>query len=338
MRRLPTVRPSMVRRLALVTLVSVSGIVLTGAAVRVTGSGLGCADWPACTKTHITPAFNYHPMIEFGNRLVTIVLIVLIGLAFLAAVRRRPFRRDLVWLSGSLVFAVFVEAVIGGFLVYSKLNPYLLVVHFLATLGMLVAAAVFQYRSGRDYSPGSGRLLVPRPVLYLSRGLVLFTAVVITAGAVTTGTAPDAGGAQGQLVARRIPVPLRSMAELHATLALFLVGAVISLAVALHAMDVPERIRKGARMFVVVLVFQAAVGYAQYFTHLPAGLVELHELGVTVLVVGVVHFVFSLTQHPRERFAEDTLGATLSEAPERDGAAAALAHRAMSRATAADRS
>jgi cytochrome c oxidase assembly protein subunit 15 len=274
--------------------------VLTGAAVRVTGSGLGCSDWPNCMKGRLTPPLQYHSVIEFGNRMVTVLLVIVIGATFLAAVLRRPFRRDLAWLSGGLVAGVLVEAVLGGIVVYSKLNPYLVIVHFLTTMLLLVNAVVLVHRSSRDYTV-PGRLLVSRPVLLLSRGLVLLVSVVIAAGAATTGAAPDAGGAQGQIVAKRIPVPLREMAELHSTLALFTIGVVLSLAVMLHAFDVPERVRKAARMLVVVLVLQAAVGYSQYFTHLPAALVEVHELGAMALVIGVVQFFLVLTHRAPER-------------------------------------
>ncbi len=291
--------PTTVRRLCIATLVCVAAIVLTGAAVRLTGSGLGCSDWPTCSVGHLTPPLRYHSLIEFGNRMVTVVLVVIIGATFLATLLRRPFRRDLVWLAGGLVAGVLAEAVIGGLVVYSKLNPYLVLVHFLTTLLLLAVAVVLVHRVNRDYSV-PGRLLVPRPVLLLSRGLVVLVAVVFTAGAATTGTAPDGGSAQGQII-KRIPVPLHDMAEAHATIALFLVGVVVSLAVMLHALDVPERIRKAARVLVAVLVVQAVVGYAQYFTHLPAALVELHELGATVLTIGVVQYFLALTHHAPER-------------------------------------
>lgn len=299
-RRLPAVPPTAVRRLSLVTLVCVSAIVLTGAAVRVTGSGLGCSDWPECFKGHITPPLEYHSLIEFSNRMVTVLLVVVIGLTFLATLLRRPFRRDLSWLSGGLVAGVLLEAVLGGLVVYSKLNPYLVMVHFLATMLLVVVAAVLLHRSSRVYTSGSGRLVVPRPILLLSRGMAVLVSVVLAAGAATTGAAPDSGGAQGQEVAKRIPIGLREIAELHSTLALFLIGVVISLAVALHALDVPERVRKAARMLVVVLVLQGIIGYTQYFTHLPAAVVELHELGATVLVIGVTQFVLALIHHAPE--------------------------------------
>jgi heme a synthase len=297
--QLPRVPPSTFRRISIVSLVCVGAIVLTGAAVRLTGSGLGCSDWPTCTTGHLTPPLRYHSLIEFSNRMVTVVLVVVIGATFLAALLRRPFRRDLAWLSAGLIAGVLAEAVIGGIVVYSKLNPYLVMVHFLATVALLVDAVVLVHRADRDYSV-AGRPLVPRPVLLLSRGLLVLVAGVLTAGAATTGAAPDGGSAQGQII-KRIAVPLREMAELHSTLALFLIGVVVSLAVLLHALSVPERVRKAARMLVVVLVLQAVVGYAQYFTHLPAALVEVHELGATVLVIGVVQYFLALTHHAPER-------------------------------------
>ena len=124
--------------------------------------------------------------------------------------------------------------------------------------------------------------------------------VVLAAGTATTGAGPHAGSSQGQVVAKRIPVALRDMAELHSSLAILLVGVALGLVVALHAGDVPERVRKAGRILLAVLIAQAAVGYTQYFTHLPAALVEVHVVGATVLVVGTIQFLLALTQHPIE--------------------------------------
>jgi len=286
--------------LAVVSLVMVVLIVITGAAVRLTGSGLGCADWPDCFRGHLTPPLRFHSLVEFGNRLVTVALTVVVGVTFLAAVFRRPRRRDLIWLSAGLVGGILLEAVMGGIVVYTKLNPYLVMVHFLAAMPLVVDAVVLLHRCGRDYRPGSGRLLVPGPFVWLSRGMVLLLAVVLAAGSATTGAAPDGGSAQGQVAAKRIPVSLRSLAELHASLAIMLVGFVLAMVVALHAVDVPERVRRAGRILVATLVLQAVVGYTQYFTHLPALLVEVHVAGATVLVVGTVQFLLALTYHPVE--------------------------------------
>ena len=137
----------------------------------------------------------------------------------------------------------------------------------------------------------------------MSRGLGLLLAFVLAAGRPPPVPAPTPGSSQGQLVAKRIPVPLRDMAELHSSLALLMVGVALALAVALHAIDVPERVRRAGRILVGVLVAQAAVGYTQYFTHLPAAVVEVHVLGATVLVIGIIQFILALTYHAPEPVA-----------------------------------
>jgi cytochrome c oxidase assembly protein subunit 15 len=292
--------PAVFHRLTVASLVAVVVIVLTGAAVRLTGSGLGCADWPTCSAGHLTPALQFHGLVEFSNRLVTVVLTVIVGATLIGAFLRRPFRSDLAWLAGGLVLGVVAQAVLGGIVVYTKLNPYVVMVHFLASAALVPVAVVLVHRDRRDYTPGSARLVVPRPILLSSRGLLVLLGLVLAAGTATTGAGPHAGSSNGQDVAKRLPVALRQMAELHSSMALFLIGVTIGAAVALHALDVPERVRRAARILVVVLVAQAAVGYTQYFTHLPALLVELHIAGAVALVVGFVTFHLALTHHPRE--------------------------------------
>jgi cytochrome c oxidase assembly protein subunit 15 len=298
--RLPIVSPALFRRLAVAALVMVTVIVVTGAAVRLTGSGLGCPDWPSCTQQHLTPAFSFHPVIEFANRMVTVVLTIVVAAVVVGAFRRRPFRRDLAWLAVGLLIGVLAQAGLGGLVVYTKLNPYLVMVHFLASMALVVDAVVLLHRSNRRYGPGSGRPLVPRSLLQTSRGMVGLLAIVLAAGTATTGAGPHAGNSQGQVVAKRIPIALRDMAELHSSLAILLVGLALGLVVAIHAGDAPERVRRAGRILIAVLLAQAAVGYTQYFTHLPAALVEVHVVGATVLVVGTVQFLLSLTHHPVE--------------------------------------
>ncbi len=299
-RRLPTVSPSLSHRLNQLALLLTALIVLTGGAVRLTGSGLGCSNWPECSAGHLTSALQFHGLVEFGNRLVTVVLTIAVAAAFLGTVFRSPRRRDLIWLSGGLVAGVLAQAVIGGIVVYTKLNPYVVMFHFYATVLLLVDAVVLVHRSTRDYTPGSGHLLVPRPLIRLYYGLLALLALVIAAGTATTGAGPHAGDASGQQVAKRIPIALRDMAELHSSLALLLIGVTIGLVVALHIGDVPERVRRAARILLLVMFAQAAVGYTQYFTHLPALLVEVHLLGVTVLVIGSVQTFLACTYHAPE--------------------------------------
>jgi len=295
--RVPTVSARTFAKLSVASLVMVVLIVVTGAAVRLTGSGLGCPDWPSCYRTRLTAQLSFHPMVEFGNRMVTVVLTIVVAATVLAALRRRPWRRDLVWLSFGLVGGVVGQAVLGGIVVYTKLNPYLVAIHFLLSMVLVVVGVLLVHRARRDYSPGSGRPLLDRTLRLLAWGIVGFLGVVLAAGSFTTGAGPHAGSSQGQLVAKRIPMSLRDMAELHSSLALFLVGVTLSFVVALHALDVPERVRRAGRILVATMVAQAAVGYTQYFTHLPAALVEVHVLGATVLVVGATQFVVAMVHH-----------------------------------------
>jgi cytochrome c oxidase assembly protein subunit 15 len=299
-RRPFTVAPSLSHRLNLLALALVALIVVTGGAVRLTGSGLGCTNWPECSAGHLTPALQFHGLVEFGNRLVTVVLTIAVAASFLGAIFRRPRRRDLVWLSGGLVAGVLAQAVLGGIVVYTKLNPYLVMVHFAATMLLLADAVILVHRSTRDYSPGSARLLVPRPLLRLQYVVVVLLGLVIAAGTATTGAGPHAGDAAGQLAAKRLPIALRDMAELHSSLVLLLIGLTVGLVVGLHMADVPERVRKSGRTLILLMVAQAAVGYTQYFTHLPALLVEVHLLGATVLVVGTVQTFLACTFHAVE--------------------------------------
>jgi cytochrome c oxidase assembly protein subunit 15 len=300
-RRAPSVSPSLSHRLDVVALVGTALIVVTGAAVRLTGSGLGCSNWPECSAGHLTPALQFHGLVEFGNRLVTVVLTVAVVAALLGSVFRVPRRRDLVWLSGGLVAGVVAQAVLGGIVVYTKLNPYVVQVHFVASMLLLVDAVVLVHRSTRDYSVGSAVLVVPRLVVRSFYGLLALLGVVIAAGTAVTGAGPHAGDASGQTVAKRIPIALRDMAELHSSLALLLIGVTVGVVVALHvAPEVPERVRRSARVLTVVLVAQAAVGYTQYFTHLPALLVEVHIVGATALVIWSVQTFLACTYHAPE--------------------------------------
>jgi cytochrome c oxidase assembly protein subunit 15 len=299
-RRTFTVPPPLGHRLNLVALVLTALIVLTGGAVRLTGSGLGCSNWPECSAGHLTPALQLHGLIEFGNRLVTVVLVVAVAASFLAMVFRSPRRRDLIWLSGGLVAGVIAQAVLGGIVVYTKLNPYVVMVHFLASMALLVDAVVLVHRDGLDYAPGSAHLLVPRPLIRLYYGLLALLTLVLAAGTATTGAGPHAGDSSSQQIAKRIPVALRDMAELHSSLALLMVGLTLGLVVALHVSGVPERVRRSSRILVVVMVAQGAVGYTQYFTHLPALLVEVHLLGATAIVIGTVQTFLACTYHAKE--------------------------------------
>ena len=292
--------PAAFRWFALVAFVSMILIVLTGAAVRLTGSGLGCPDWPTCFKHAYTTGWTIHSKIEFANRLVTILLVVVTVVIFLASLARRPRRRDLTALTGLLLVGLVVDAVLGAYVVYSKLNPWLVSLHMIISLAMVVIAAILYHRSKYVYGPGA-RVDVRDPHFRLIARLlwVPFAALLVT-GTMTTGSGPHAGGSQGQLEARRLPFAFSSAAWVHSVAATLFIGLVLGLLIVIWRTSAPEALQLGVRRLAVIALAQAIIGVAQYLTHVPALLVELHVAGATSLTIGVTQFHLRQSAHDRE--------------------------------------
>ena len=276
-------------------------IVLTGAAVRLTGSGLGCPDWPTCFHHRISGSWSIHPLIEYSNRVVTIALVMVAVATYLAALARDERRRDLVWLSFSLIVGVAADAVLGAFVVYSKLNPWLVSTHMILSLSMVSVGAVLYHHAKYVYGPAS-RADVRDPYFkLLARLLWIPFAVLVATGTATTGSGPHAGSFSGQLVARRLPFALSSAAWVHSLMAVLFVGLVTGLLAAIWRSAAPNALKLGVRRLVLIALVQAAIGATQYLTHLPAWLVELHVAGAVSLTIGVTQF--NLRQSARDRVA-----------------------------------
>ncbi len=265
--------------------------VVTGAAVRLSDSGLGCPDWPTCSQHHLTPALRLHPLVEFGNRVVVFLLVVACAVTLVASFLRQPGRRDLRWLSGGLIVGVLGEAVLGAFVVYSKLNAYVVMTHFMVGMGLLAVAVVLTLRA--QHGPGRGRVVVARSALWLGRTLVALTVVVLAAGAATTGTGPHAGG-KG---AKRIPLGLEDMTRIHAEIVLLTGVVLVVLLWVLWKTDAPSRVQDAGRVLLAAMVVQGVIGYTQFFTHLPAGLVGVHVFGAAMVWSTVLWFHNCLTEH-----------------------------------------
>jgi cytochrome c oxidase assembly protein subunit 15 len=272
------VSSTVVSRVALANAVANGAIVVTGGAVRLTGSGLGCPTWPRCTGGSFVPTrqLAVHGAIEFGNRMVTFVLTV-VAVATVVAVFR-SVRRDLrPWAVVSLL-GIPAQAVLGGITVLTKLNPWIVAGHFVLS-SVLVAIATVLWLRSRE--PGVGEPLIRRPLVQLVGGIALVTAAVVAVGTVVTGSGPHSGDAHS----RRTGLDPEQVAQLHADLVFLLVGLTVALLVALVATDAPGRVRRAARDLLIVQLAQGVVGFVQYFTHLPVVLVLLHMLGA-VLIVG----------------------------------------------------
>lgn len=277
--RLPSISPLTFRRLAVAAAVAMGAIVVTGAAVRLTGSGLGCPTWPRCTETSIASPLSYHGLVEFGNRVLTSIVGAYVGLVAIAALLRSPRRRDLTWLAWSLVGGFIGQAVIGGLSVLYDLSPPWVMAHFLLSMLMIWASLVLLHRADPAWTPRPPA--ARRELVLLGRLLVAVAGVVLVLGTVTTGTGPHAG--DGTHHVRRLGLPLERVTQLHADSALLLTGLVVATLFAVRLTDVSPVVKRRAGWLAVAIGLQVAIGYTQYFLNLPAGIVELHVAGATVL-------------------------------------------------------
>ncbi len=287
------------RWFALASFLSMIAIILTGEAVRLTSSGLGCPDWPTCFRHQVVASSSIHSKIEFGNRLVTLLLIVIVGATFIAALLREHRRRDLEVYSGALIIGVVANAVLGAFVVYSKLNPYLVATHLLLSLLMVVLGATLYHHSKYVYGPGARDDVRDPYFRALARWLWIPFFVLVLTGTGATGSGPHAGSSQGQLVARRLPFAFSSAAWIHSLAAVLFIGLVTGMLVAIWRSPVPTALKRGVRRLVYISLVQAAIGVTQYLSHLPGWLVEVHAAGAIALTIGVTQF--NLRQHARDR-------------------------------------
>ncbi|KUJ34212.1 COX15/CtaA family protein [Streptomyces sp. NPDC093228] len=290
-----TPEPRTVQRAALAALVMSVVIVVTGGAVRLTGSGLGCPTWPQCTDDSLTTtrAMGVHGAIEFGNRMLTYVLCAAVGWAIVAARSQKPRRRSLTRFGWAQFWIVMSNAVLGGIVVLVGLNPYTVAAHFLLSTALItVATLMWQRTRESDTEP---RPLVGRAVQQLVWFLVVASVLLIAVGTVVTGAGPHAGDSSE---VERIGIDWQSVAKLHAVLAWIVVTLTFALWFVLKAVDAPAGPRHRTRELFLILLGQGVIGYVQYFTHLPELLVGLHMFGSCLVWIGVLRVLLSLRERP----------------------------------------
>jgi heme a synthase len=285
---------------ARIALVALTLIILTGAAVRLTGSGLGCPTWPKCYGSYYPP-LNTHAVIEFSNRVVTVPVVLAAGAAWLFALRRRPYRRDLVWLAALLPLGVIGQAVLGGFTVKGALDYGWVMGHFALSMLILLAAVVLLWRASHEIAvvaeaatddgsagaeqaeaPGADDGPIPdadRSLLRVLSGLALLGGVTIFAGTAATAAGPHAGGSPGQRINRldfdgrgTMDFVIHRHAEIAFVFSLLAVG-VWWLA---RRRQASPAVRRPLTALCVLLALQGVVGLDQYETHLPTELVWVH--------------------------------------------------------------
>ena len=275
-----------VRPFAWASLVANCVLVVTGGAVRLTASGLGCPTWPRCTEESFRPhgALDIHEAIEFGNRMLNPALGIVAVLTFVAA--WQTGRRDLRALALIMGLGVPAQALIGGIVVLTDLNPWLVSLHLLCSLAIIGVAVLFLWRLDR-----------PMPVPVRDRWTALAWAifatgwVVIYAGTVVTGSGPHAGDRN---VPRNGLDPLQ-LSQLHADLVFLFVGLTLALVIV-----APSGVRRAAGTLLVVELAQGTIGFVQYFTDLPVVLVGFHLLGAALVSATTTWMLLTVREEPRE--------------------------------------
>ncbi|MFI0709158.1 heme A synthase [Streptomyces inhibens] len=281
-----------VRRTALATVVMAVIIVVTGGAVRLTQSGLGCSTWPTCTPESLTPtsAMGINGLVEFGNRTLTGVLCVVIGVFIIAARARHPRRRSLTRLGWAQFWIVMINAVVGGITVLTGLNPYIVSSHFLAATALLTVAVLSWKRASEgDEEP---RDLVARPVRQLGWLLVAATGALTVIGTIVTGTGPHAGDATK--LDHRIPLDWQEITQLHVDFVYIVVGLTVALWFTLRAVKAPAAPRRMVLELFACIALQGVIGYVQYFMGLPELVIGIHMLGSALVWICVLRVCLSL--------------------------------------------
>ena len=288
--------PATMRGIALAGVISTAGIIATGAAVRLSDSGLGCPDWPQCTRSSLVAAHSagdpmFHTWIEFGNRMVTVAITLIAVVVFVAAWRFRPGgrrRRDLVWLAAVQPAGILAQALLGGIVVLTKLNPAMVALHFLASIAVLAAAVALHVRCAEGEAPA--RSLVRTDLRLLAYGVVAAVALMLAAGTVVAGTRPLAGAG----AVPRFHLPLAGATQFHADIGWLLGGLAVPLAVGLWLTHAPAPAVRLGWALLALIGLQGLIGYIQYFSGLPAGLVWVHVCGSTLIWIAALYLMFAL--------------------------------------------
>ncbi|MGQ0431979.1 MAG: COX15/CtaA family protein [Microthrixaceae bacterium] len=301
------ISPATYRIVTVVALFALGAIVVSGAAVRLTGSGLGCPTWPACEDGSLVPrgATGTHGWVEFVNRVFTGAVSLAVALAVLGSRRREPVRDDLTRWSWGLVAGVFAQALLGGLVVFLEVAPVAVAGHYLLSAVLVWNAVVLHHKAGHPDGP---RRPVATPSLLLrSRALVGVALVVLVTGTLVTGSGPHGGDD----AADRLPFDVSGVARLHSVAVWVLLGlAIVVLRQLTRGDAAPAAIGRG-NLLVAAIVAQGTLGYVQYFTGVPEPLVGLHVLGSVLVWVAALRLHLQLA----DGAAASDAGASAASSP-----------------------
>lgn len=302
------VRLATYHRVTVIALGLLVMIVVTGAGVRLTGSGMGCTDWPRCTETTFTPSSDLHAKIEFANRMVTGLVSVAVAAAVLGSLRLQPRRKDLIWLSCGLVAGVIGQIVVGGLVVLTHLNPWLVQMHFVVSMVLIGNALLLRHRAARPAGLAIRPSVTPA-LLRWGRALLGLCVVVLLTGTLVTGSGPHSGHQEAEPGAtlaekveaaeeiRRLPIDVSDAARIHgASMILFLAATIwVTLQLRRHHRS-NEVLQRGTSALLTVLVLQGGLGYTQYFSGVPPMLVALHVLGASLVFLVTLKVLLDMSE------------------------------------------
>lgn len=276
-----TVTPREYLYFAYAALAALTLIVLTGAAVRLTGSGLGCPTWPKCYG-NLYPPLQSHAIIEFSNRVLSVPVVLAAGFAWLAALRRRPYRRDLMWMGALLPAGVVAQAVLGGLTVRGALDYGWVMAHFGLSMLILVAAVLLVWRAAHDPELDSAEPPAAASDATLVRALRVLVgmgALTIFSGTAATAAGPHAGGSPGQRI-NRLSFDGRGTMDFvihrHAEIAFVFALLAVGMWFLARRRGAAAELQRPLTVLCVLLALQGVVGLDQYYLHLPTGLVWVH--------------------------------------------------------------
>jgi len=288
-------------RTLVANLVAQTGIVLTGAIVRLTSSGLGCPTWPECVEGSISPTSeqteSWHKYVEFGNRLLTFVLLIVALLAIVAirqhnsarAASGLAKRRPLMFLAVGSLAGIFAQAILGGITVLTGLHPLTVAAHFMVSIGLITLAQILLTKAQEpDDAPVFS--LVPRAIAIGMHVHIWLALSLLAVGTLVTGSGPHAGDT-AEIV--RLNFDERTISTIHADIVFLFVGLTVGLLIALTATNSSANIIRSAWIVLGICIVQGVIGYTQYFTGLPWALVAVHVLGACLLWIATVRFYLS---------------------------------------------
>lgn len=307
--------PRQYLRICRVAVLALAAIIVTGATVRLTGSGLGCTDWPLCEEGKPVAPMEFHAMVEFVNRLITGLVSAAVIAAVLGSRRRTPRRRDLTAWSWLLVGGVVAQIVIGAFVTISELKYSVVAVHFLVSMVLVWAAVVLTHRAadaGLDADAEAGRAVpvwrrTDRPWSVEGRGLVALGTAVLVSGSIVTSAGKHPGATTGhdgtEHVVERLPLDIGSVARVHSAFVWLL--CLLTLVIVIRTRRDAGPVGRAARELLVVIVAQGALGYVQYFSGVPALMVAFHVAGATLVWVMAVRLALVAAGTPQRVAARE---------------------------------